>query len=87
MCSLMGTPAPSLKPSNPMRTQMDYQITIRYGRRTQRYLSLAVEAPDAVAALRKAADAVPGEIAPEIDIVELRKAPDFEKTLPPSEGA
>lgn len=64
---------------------MDYQITIRYGRKTHRYLSLTVEAPDAVSALRKAADEVPVEIAPEVDIVELRKAPDFEKTLPPSD--
>lgn len=65
---------------------MDYQVTIRYGKKTQRYLSLAVEAPNAVSALRMAADEVPEEIASEIDIVELREAPDFEKTLPPSEG-
>jgi hypothetical protein len=65
---------------------MDYQVTIRYGKKAHRYLSLAVEAPDAVSALRKAADGVPEEIASEIDIVELREAPDFEKTLPPSEG-
>jgi hypothetical protein len=65
---------------------MDYQVTIRYGKKAHRYFSLAVEAPDAVSALRKAADGVPEEIASEIDIVELREAPDFEKTLPPSEG-
>lgn len=65
---------------------MDFQVTIRYGKKTQRYLSLAVEAPDAVSALRKAADEVPQEIASEVDIVELRPAPDYEKTLPPSEG-
>jgi len=63
---------------------MNYQVTIRYGRKTHRYLFLAVEAPDAVAALRKAADEVPVEIAPEVDIVELRPAPDFEKRLPPT---
>lgn len=65
---------------------MDYQITIRYGRRSQRYLSLAVEAPDAVSALREAADRVPAEIASEVDIVELREAPDFEKAPPKSES-
>jgi hypothetical protein len=65
---------------------MNYQVTVRYGRRTHRYLSLSVEAPDAVAALRAAADEVPAEVASEVDIVELREAPDFEKTLPPGEG-
>lgn len=65
---------------------MDYQVTIRYGKKSQRYFSMAVEAPDAVSALRKAADGVPEEIVAEIDIVELREAPDYEKTLPPSEG-
>ena len=65
---------------------MNYQVTIRYGRKTHRYLSLAVEAPDAVAALRKAADEVPVEITPEVDIVELRPAPDFEKRLPPTKA-
>jgi hypothetical protein len=64
---------------------MNYQVTVRYGRKSHRYLSLAVEAPDAVAALRKAADAVPESVAPEVDIVELREAPDFEKTLPPGD--
>jgi len=49
-------------------------------------VNLAVEAPDAVAALRLAADGVPEEIVSEIDIVELREAPDYEKTLPPSEA-
>jgi len=63
-----------------------YQITIRYGRKANRYMSMAVEADDAVAALRQAADQVPPEVVPEVDIVELREAPDFEKTLPPSEG-
>lgn len=69
-----------------MRGAMNYQITIRYGKKTHRYHSLTVEAPDAVAALRAAADKVPVELAPDIDIVELREAPDFEKTLPPGEG-
>jgi hypothetical protein len=65
---------------------MDYQITIRHGKKTQRYLTLAVEATDAAAALRKAADQIPEELVGDVDIVELREAPDFEKTLPPSEG-
>jgi len=65
---------------------MDYQVTIRYGKKTQRYLSLAVEAQDAVSALRMAADRIPEDVASEIDIVELREAPDYEKTLPPGEG-
>jgi hypothetical protein len=71
---------------SPALREMDYQVTVRYGRKTQKYLSLAVEARDAVSALRKAADGIPEEIASEIDIVELREAPDYEKTLPPSEG-
>ena len=65
---------------------MDYQITIRHGRKAQRYLTLTVEATDAAAALRKAADQIPDELVEDVDIVELREAPDFEKTLPPSEG-
>ena len=60
---------------------MDYQVTIRYGRKIQRYHSLTVEAADAVAALRLAADEVPPEIAAEVDIVELREAPDFDKNI------
>jgi len=60
---------------------MDYQVTIRYGKKTMRYLSLAVEAPDAPTALRKAADEIPEEVISEVDIVELRKAPDYDKTL------
>lgn len=58
---------------------MNYQITIRYGRRIQRYHSLTVEAPDAAGALRAAADGIPTEILGEVDIVELREAPDFDK--------
>jgi hypothetical protein len=58
---------------------MNYQITVRYGTRTQRYLTMAVEAPDVPAALRKAADGIPRDIAPQVDLVELRGAPDFDK--------
>ena len=65
---------------------MEYQVTIRYGRKRQRYLSLEVEADNAAIALRHAADQIPEEIVRDVDIVELREAPDFEKTLPPGEG-
>jgi hypothetical protein len=58
---------------------MNYQITVRYGTKSQRYLTLAVEADDATAALRLAADGIPQDIAPQVDLVELRGAPDFEK--------
>ena len=60
---------------------MNYQVTIRYGRKAQRYHTITVEATDAVAALRSAADAVPPEIVAEVDIVELREAPDFDKNI------
>jgi hypothetical protein len=60
---------------------MNYQVTIRYGRKVQRYHTITVEATDAVAALRSAADAVPPEIVAEVDIVELREAPDFDKNI------
>jgi hypothetical protein len=55
---------------------MRFQITFRYGDRTQRYHTLEVEATDARAALRAAADAVPDEAAPLVDLVELRQAVD-----------
>lgn len=58
---------------------MDYQLTIRYGRKTQRYHTFLVEAGDVPAALRTAADQIPREISREVDLVELRIAPDFEK--------
>jgi len=58
---------------------MHYQITIRYGGARQRYHTLGVEAADAPTALRAAADAVPAEIAPHVDLVELRIAVDPER--------
>jgi hypothetical protein len=61
---------------------MNYQITVRYGSNTQRYLTLTVEAPDAPAALRLAADGIPQDIASQVDLVELRGAPDFQKERP-----
>ncbi|MFH1766202.1 MAG: hypothetical protein ABIF09_18610 [Gemmatimonadota bacterium] len=60
---------------------MDYQVTIRYGKKSQRYLTLAITAPDVPSALRMAADGVPEEVASEVDLVELREAPDFDKTF------
>jgi hypothetical protein len=63
---------------------MHYQITVRYGARSQRYLTMTVEAPDVPSALRRAADGISSEIAPHVDLVELRRAPDFEKTRSPT---
>ena len=60
---------------------MDYQGTVRYGDKKQRYLSLSLEAPDAPSALRMAADELPEDIAPLVDLVELRMAPDFDKSF------
>ena len=55
---------------------MRFQVTVRYGGSRQRYHTLAVEAPDAGAALREAADQIPQEIAGDADLVELRVAVD-----------
>lgn len=60
---------------------MSYQATIRYGKKIQQYLFLAVEAPDVPEALRQVADQIPAEIAGEVDLVELREAPDFDKRM------
>jgi len=61
---------------------MDYQITVRFGSRIQRYLTLAVSAQDAAEAMVLASQNIPPEVVPEVDLVELRVAPDFEKTFP-----
>ena len=61
---------------------MNYQVTIRYGRKSQRYLTLAIAAPDVPEALRMAADGIPEDLIGEVDLVELREAPDFDKTFP-----
>jgi len=53
---------------------MNYQITIRFGGRHQRYHTFKVSADDAAEALRQAADKVPEEIAADVDLVELRVA-------------
>lgn len=60
---------------------MHYQITVRYGKKVKQYLSLSVEADHVPQALRTAADGIPEEIADMVDIVELREAPDFDKTM------
>lgn len=61
---------------------MNYQATIRYGKTQQRYLTLTVEAPDVPEALRAVARDIPKELVPEVDLVELREAPDFDKVFP-----
>ena len=58
---------------------MRYQITVRYGGRSQRYHTFVVEAEDAREALRRAVDEIPDEIAPHADLVELRVAVDPEE--------
>ncbi len=59
---------------------MEYQLTVRYGKKTQRYLTFTVEAANVPVALRAAADQIPAEVSPEADLVELRVAPDFDKS-------
>ena len=53
-----------------------YQVTIRYGRRFQRYHTFVVEAEDAVAAMGEAAAGAPDEVRGEADLVEVREAVD-----------
>ena len=65
---------------------MNYQVTVRHGKKNQRYHTVWVEAPDAVAALREAADQIPEEMVAKVDLVELRESPDLEKTRPFPEG-
>ena len=55
---------------------MTFQVTVRYGTRRQRYYTFVVEADDAAAALRVAAEQMPHEITSEADLVELRVAVD-----------
>ena len=66
---------------------MKFQITVRHGRRMKRYLTLEVEAVDAAQALRAGAGQIPPEVAPEVDLVELRVAPDPDKDRPFVEGS
>lgn len=53
-----------------------WQVTVRYGRRFQRYHTFTVVAGDAADALRLAADEVPDEVRGEADLVEVREAVD-----------
>ncbi len=55
---------------------MRFQVTVRYGGSRQRYHTFIVDAADAAAALRAAADETPPEIAHDADLVELRIAVD-----------
>ena len=55
---------------------MNFQITVRYGSRYQRYHTFVVEAANAREALVTAATQIPDEIAPEADLVEVRVAID-----------
>lgn len=55
---------------------MHFDITVRYGDRRQRYHTYRVEGADAREALEAAAAALPDEIAPQTDLVELRVAVD-----------
>ena len=55
---------------------MAYQVTVRYGTRTQRYHTYVVAADDAASALRVAAERMPPEISGQADLVELRVAVD-----------
>jgi hypothetical protein len=58
---------------------MQYQVTVRYGGGRQRYETYVVEAADAVEGLRVAADQIPSDIAPAVDLVELRVSVDPER--------
>ena len=55
---------------------MNFQVTIRYGGRQQRYHTFKVQADDATAALQSAASLLPSDIAADVDLVELRIAVD-----------
>lgn len=57
---------------------MMFQVTVRYGSRYQRYHTYRVDAGDLPEALRSAAEAMPGEIVEQADLVEIRPAPDPE---------
>ena len=55
---------------------MRYQVTVRYGSTNHRYHICFVEAKDAREALEGAALQMPPEIVGEVDLVEVRGAPD-----------
>jgi len=55
---------------------MNFQITVRYGGRQQRYHTFNVQATDAKVALQSASLLLPLDIAADVDLVELRIAVD-----------
>ena len=55
---------------------MNFQITVRYGGRQQRYHTFTVQADNAKTALESAATQLPLDIAADVDLVELRIAVD-----------
>ncbi len=55
---------------------MNFQVTVRFGSRYQRYHTFVVEAANARDALAAAANQMPEEIAAEADLVEVRVAID-----------
>lgn len=67
---------------------MEYQVTVRYGSRYQRYHTLEVSGEDVRQALHAAAEAVPDEVAAEADLVEMRPTvdPDARSYLGEDEG-
>jgi hypothetical protein len=58
---------------------MNFQVTARYGGRAQRYHTFNVDVLDAKAALLAAAHEIPDEIAPQVDLIEIRVAVDPDK--------
>ena len=55
---------------------MLFQITVRYGGRYQRYHTYTVDADDAREAMETGAEEMPEDIAPRVDLIELRLAVD-----------
>lgn len=55
---------------------MNFQVTVRYGSRYQRYHTFEVDVANARDALAAAATRIPEEIAREADLVEVRVAVD-----------
>ena len=55
---------------------MNFQVTVRYGTRYQRYHTLEVAGDDVREALRAAAEAIPDEVASHADLVEMRPTVD-----------
>lgn len=58
---------------------MTFQITVRWGGRSQRYHTFTVEAADVREALDAAAREMPDPVAADADLVELRVAVDPDK--------